>query len=755
MKKIKITDEATQKTIFISLLFFIAVGIFSYTIQIRKPWFGHLSEGGNQWQSGSTLKFVKNWHREGPFKLLFGMIENPDSIEFPTLKSRQPYPSYPPGAILPIYIISKLRGKEPTPSILMRYNLLNHFLIAFFLSLTVFFFLLKLNFGYWASFIFSVIPISLELLLPAPLYFHQNIFFSDEAIILPFVLFIFFEVTRGSIKNKKKLKIINFLQTLVFIYGFLTDWLFLFVALAVYVKRILNKEMGKDISSFLKMSVKFWLPGIIVTSLFFLQMSFLGAIPAVVRKFMFRTGLGYGGESYLSDFFNKFWIKRIGMAYGKVAIVFLWGSLFLFLISIVYVGLRRLRHYKAKEKVKETLSLIGIVLLPCFMQIYFFKNHSVIHYFSVLKFSVPLAVIPFILAPLLVFSLLGKDWMRISPKGLKITYKDHKVEVKLLLIILCLMISVGIYLKDLHPRYTYFFNRQNPDRSYEDIGEFISTHAQYRDIIFSPNLEIPANPPQLLSYAMKRIYKVDSIFDIYRKVKGIKENFEINIFSTINYRDIGSDFLSLICKAYDVREESDFCLYKIKKADFFGVYEEIKGGILEEANRMLESKDPIELNEYKTRFDFIKEIYPEVHKKLNDRLQNLLSDYRSEHVISERVSFVDYRYKKTDKEKYTFYFIFRVKSGFEEDWRIFFHGYVKNEHVALLPPRRQKHGFDGWDFKPDPPTSLWPKEEYIIITKEITAKPIPYDIYIGFHKPIEGRHGEQVKLGWLDFGKKK
>jgi len=116
----------------LSLLFIITTWFFLNTLETRKPWRTVLSDTHHQWLSGSTLKFVNNWFEEGPVSLKFGMIENPNSIEFPTLLSRGPYPSYPPGTIIPVYVLAKIMGRELTPSLLMKYNLINHFLIAFF-----------------------------------------------------------------------------------------------------------------------------------------------------------------------------------------------------------------------------------------------------------------------------------------------------------------------------------------------------------------------------------------------------------------------------------------------------------------------------------------------------------------------------------------------------------------------------------------------------------------------------------------------
>jgi len=704
-----LTDGKIKNIICVFLLFIITIGIFKYTIRIRKPWYGTLSAGHHQWLSGSTLKFSKNWYREGVWYLKFGMIGNPGSIEFPNLLSRKPYFSYPPGRIFPIYMISKLRKHEPTPALLMKYNLLNHFLIAFFLSLIIFFFLLQLKFGYLNSFILSVVPISLELLLPAPLYWHQNVFGSDQAVILPFVLFIFFEIIRGNIKNRKVSNITIFFQNLVLFYGFLTDWLFVFIAITVYIKRILNGEINRrDIYSFTKTSVKYWFPPTLALSLFTFQLYSLHGFPRIIRRFLFHSGLGPGGEKYTANFYNMFWEGHIAQGYGEVAIGLLWGSLFLFAIFFIYISFQHFQKKGIDKKIKETLSLIGVLLIPCFMQVYFFRVHSWKHSFSALKFSIPLTTVPFILIPILIFPFLKIDLTNLSLVKSKVPfkYKNRKkyVDFKLPLVILCIVISVGIYLKNEHPHFKSLFPEAN--KSFEEIGKFIANNTEYKDIVFSTNFSIPRTPPQQLSYSMKRVYKVDTIFDICDKVCNIDENYEINIFSISKFASNNNyGIRELIYTAYDIKQIDDLYLYKIKKEKFY---------------------------------------------------QTLSSYYYDrEDIISEKVSLVDYSYRKIGVEKYKFYFLFKVNEEFEKDWKIRFRARVKDEDVNLLPKRRQKYKYCNWSFKPSPPTSAWRKNEYVVITRKVSAKPIVYNMNIYFFRRGEGRHGKEIELGWLNLSDKK
>ena len=65
--------------------------------------------------------------------------------------------------------------------------------------------------------------------------------------------------------------------------------------------------------------------------------------------------------------------------------------------------------------------------------------------------------------------------------------------------------------------------------SYSLIGTSIGKNTGYNDAVFSPDFEIPENPPQQLSYSMKRVYYINSTMDIENKVKGINSSYNIVI----------------------------------------------------------------------------------------------------------------------------------------------------------------------------------------------------------------------------------
>ena len=128
--------------------------------------------------------------------------------------------------------------------------------------------------------------------------------------------------------------------------------------------------------------------------------------------------------------------------------------------------------------------------------------------------------------------------------------------------------SVISYAAYMHPRYGHLF--PYVDGAYRSIGEFISSNTGYQDVVFSPNHEIPVSPSQKLSYSMKRVYKIQSLEEIYNKVKTIREDFEINLLLVGDDESDSPDIEMLIAAAYEVRHSDDMylSLYKINPNEF-------------------------------------------------------------------------------------------------------------------------------------------------------------------------------------------
>ncbi|MBF0531512.1 MAG: hypothetical protein HQL23_00265 [Candidatus Omnitrophica bacterium] len=497
------------------LLLIFTTGVFRYTVSIRKPWFGGLSMEHHHWLTASTVKFTQYWLAEGPVKLKFGLIENPASIEFPTLRSRGPYPSYPPGTIIPLYLICKILRRPPTPALVMQYNLTNHFFIALLLSGLAFAFCRRMDINRLAALLFSLIPAGIVLLLPSPLFFFQNVFWSDQAIILPFVLLVGIEWFRDNQAGGKNIATAAASGFLLF-YGALTDWFFIFLALALYGKRWLHGEYRGGLKKYILRSLAFWLPVLLAMGFFLWQLHALKMLPELKDHFLQRVGLNSVGKTEADHFFTRVWQGHCVDAFGLTGLLLLAASLILFGLGCAASRLDKKK--RLPQEFNAALTLTGMLLLPGLAQIFFFRGHSAVHDFSVLKLTPALSVVPFVLIPVTAIYLLARG----IPPG---KIKQFGVGAVALL----LFSAAGFYVKKEHPRFKTFF--RTPNHFFAELGTFIAANTQEQDVVFSTKGAIGANPPLYIIYSKKRVYPVTKAGQIFYLTKDIPGNFTLNILS--------------------------------------------------------------------------------------------------------------------------------------------------------------------------------------------------------------------------------
>ena len=67
-----------------------------------------------------------------------------------------------------------------------------------------------------------------------------------------------------------------------------------------------------------------------------------------------------------------------------------------------------------------------------------------------------------------------------------------------------------------HPGYPRLF--PEPDPSFRRLGGFVRLHSRYENVLFFSHVAIPANAPQAVSFAMKRVYLVGSIDELEERV---------------------------------------------------------------------------------------------------------------------------------------------------------------------------------------------------------------------------------------------
>jgi len=563
-----------------------AAGLFSYTVHMRRPWFGTTGTLDAGLATG-TLLAARQWYREGMVGVGAGIFRNPRSIEFPTLRSREVNSSYPPGTLLPIHCLSRLAGHEPTTALIAVYNLFTHFAIALLLSMMTFVLLRQMHYDYWSATLLSLIPIVLELLLPAPLYHHQMGFFPEQAVMILFAAYIFIEVLRDSVCDRRWRGLLSILQAAVAFLGILTDWLFALIALCVYLKRVARREFGRGLVCFVKGSVAFWFSFGLAIALFAVQLFALGQGGALWKKFVLRAGMS-GRKPLSLHLFIRFWQRHMVRGYGDLGIALLWASLLFFVAVLAYGCVRLLLRRKVNQDTSRVLGVVFMVLAPCFLHALFLRNHCAhpFHYFTALKFSVPLATVPFVLAPVLALSCLGADMRGFSAANLRalVTRRPCSSTPRWsFLPIVLLALTVG-YVYAESPRILPQFKRTVPDTGKRAIAEFIAENTQYEDVVFSPHRDLEQTiSPLYLAFSMKRVYVASKLKYVYEKLQPIAGDYVVNVLvkaESPSPKDSG--MRRLLSRAYDTADGPGVRLYKVRKRDFLALCGELGVGQAQE-----------------------------------------------------------------------------------------------------------------------------------------------------------------------------
>ncbi|MCX7918589.1 MAG: hypothetical protein N3A72_03055 [bacterium] len=168
--------------------------------------------------------------------------------------------------------------------------------------------------------------------------------------------------------------------------------------------------------------------------------------------------------------------------------------------------------------------------------------------------------------------------------------------------------------------------------------------------------------------------------------------------------------------------------------------------------RILASNNPFEIYEFRSLYQSNQRAFPELFQEIDKKYRAIISEYTKHQgfAVNSAVSFLGYYYKKIDPKQYKLYLLFKTEELMDTDWAIYVHGKVAEEDVSRLPEKVQSWKGQNWDFWPDPPTSTWRKNESIIVSRVISAEPIPYNIVIGFYKGGK-TFGKPIPLGWIDF----
>lgn len=566
-----LTRLSTNKTALCLLIVTIFTAFFfARSIVVRERWIQPtFIEWQNYYQkhrdvTARKLSFVNHWLNEGAFHLRFGLYSYFASVEMPTLAKRNPYTSFPPGAILPIYVLFKtLDAIGVVPNIhekkgiqilmITAYNYLTHFLLTLILCFLVFFMCLKLGFDRLNSIIFASVPTIVQLHNANSLYHHHAIYVMDTAVLLPLVLYGFLEFLRTTYASQCVLRWVKVLQPLAMFWSVLTAWLSVFVIVAVYTVRLIRREIRLPTTQqeglhWLRQSFLFFSPAFAALGVWIYQITphlqdtthvsslaeagVTGKEVPIFSRLWAKMGFA-DGIAYYIEYLKTAFITHIQDGYGLIGIIMIYMTLYISIRGRKFMG-------TSNHSIRQATTIYIILLVPCLIYNLFFLQHVAVHIYSSLKFSLALSF-AFVLFPVFILQMGRKN--HLLPAG-KIGNTTRTISLAAVIAFSSSVLYAHTQIYGEEP-ITKMFSQ--PNYTYPVIGNFVKKNTDYKDVVFSNFYYDPFGYITIRSYfSNKVVHRAHNLDHVYHKIKPIVQDFTVKILYHIQDKQEAEKIISFL-----------------------------------------------------------------------------------------------------------------------------------------------------------------------------------------------------------------
>lgn len=496
----------------------ILTGFFAMCLKVVVPFDADNFYGQHSWLSGSTIKFVNNWLKEGAANLNFTSYEYPESIERTSIDERGAYLSYPTGEVFFVYVFAKATGHNQIDiSFLRKFQTVWFWLEAVLIYIFVWLFMRRTikSEHLIENALFALCTSALWLLMPTCMYYLANVYFSDQCVILWVIAYTLASYIRWTSENKKAPSVVCIL---LLFSGILIDYYFWILAFFMFTYDLIIGTKGAKSKEKLKAAIKAILfhgiPTILALIVFYLQVSQTNDwLSVMITKARQRTSSEGIGKSSLR------------MILDNIAHTFAFSPELIGLVAVlvVFAGLLAVKLIASKEKRKKYLlnnpgmATFMIYLVATVTQILALKNHSGIHEFSMIKIAWIIAMLPLFVATCLKFL---SERNTVS-KGIRLF---GKIKLSYFGVGFCVMVVMVAFATGI-PYSTRAFYKSRWEINAFDylIARALERETKYEDVVFSYTYSIPDNPPQELSISKKVVYKISDLEEINTRFPNLPE----------------------------------------------------------------------------------------------------------------------------------------------------------------------------------------------------------------------------------------
>lgn len=214
-----------SRSIVACLVAFGVLVVWLYALGHRLPYMDQIPVFDADLITAEARMWARIWWDEGPLKLWFSTPLAPRSIETPTMAARGIYESWPTGAFVPIYLVAKFLGVEPSVPMVNWINVVQHGLIALTAAFIAFQLAVLNRLGNLSSGLIAF-GVSLPILLSRGLvYCFSQIYDVVTAVLIYTAIFLLLEVFYYGGRSQRDKWVITFLQLVTIGCAFFVDWL--------------------------------------------------------------------------------------------------------------------------------------------------------------------------------------------------------------------------------------------------------------------------------------------------------------------------------------------------------------------------------------------------------------------------------------------------------------------------------------------------------------------------------------------------
>jgi MFS family permease len=498
--------------------------VWCYVLRWRLPYMDQIPVFDADQVTAMMVLWARSWYDEGLVQTALALPYSPASIETPTFEMRRVYQSWPPGAVVPIYLASLVLQQPPTAVIANWINAIGQGITGIAAALAVFGLARTFLVPVTLSFTLGLAASLPVLLTRGPMYAFSQIYCHTSTIYVWYAIFMAIVVSIRANVDERGRRRLHWTLLAVAGWGLWTDWLaFLFYGVwlafsAVGIRRGWYPQMSRAqriVSVLLPCGVvllfliwRWQTPGAIAQS-----EGVIASAQELVFKVLFRMYLTEQSR------FEGDYLAMLGTMHDD----YYWrGSFLLAVIASAATALLAAslfwwsRDHASKVRSYALMELAALVVVPNALWLAVFSQHSVIHRWSALKSMLPLGIVAFGLLPLVVIALIGR-------RDRELVGGVRRRTAMAAIAVGALMISAWLSVPSRPP-----FLLGRVDKPNYEKWMSIDERTSYADVVFSPSLE--AEPISVrVGVANKLIYPARNFGDVNRRTASVAGRFDVVI----------------------------------------------------------------------------------------------------------------------------------------------------------------------------------------------------------------------------------